>query len=349
MASCINKSSREFQRLKQISGLPEYQLEYACRFFVDRYNRFPNLDELHNANSENYVKSLIHVDNGFCSTENLLQATKTQTVEEAIPVLNNEYRDLQIYGLQLKDSVLIDITHKPQPTTKLKPAEYQQNVHNNFMVLDQLTSKLSELYGIPIETVSVKEIQNNPELQTLVDAQTTQSFIYNDKIYVNSDIASIDAPIHELLHIFVGSMRKLNPEVYYSLVQSAEQFTNYDEIAQAYPNRTQGDLDEEVFIHELAKYIVGLNSEIQNLPEDIKHEILYTTQSIIDSALMGNYSARTLINPYNKSISQLSHILDSDACQLEDSLVMKAAKESRELANIKQQLIENNELQEECD
>ena len=349
MASCINKNSREYQRLKQISNIPEYQLEWQCRTFLDEHNRFPNLDELYGVNSEPYIKEQLALNNNICSTDKLFDLTKTQNVHDAIIALNNEYRDIQVQGIQIHDQVILDIKHKPAVNSQIKPAQYNQDLSNNFMVLSNLVETLSEQYGIPMEITSIRQIQEDPELRTLVDAQTSKAFIFNNTVYVNSDIAYIDSPIHELLHIFIGSMRLSNPELYYSLIKSAEQFENYDQLIVPYKNRTQGDLDEEVFIHELAKYIVGLNSEIQNLPEDIKHEILYTTQSIIDSALMGNYSARTLINPYNKSISQLSHILDSDACQLEDSFVMKAAKESRELANIKQQLIENNELQEECD
>ena len=349
MASCINKNSREYQRLKQISNIPEYQLEWQCRTFLDEHNRFPNLDELYGVNSEPYIKEQLALNNNICSTDKLFDLTKTQNVHDAIIALNNEYRDIQVQGIQIHDQVILDIKHKPAVNSQIKPAQYNQDLSNNFMVLSNLVETLSEQYGIPMEITSIRQIQEDPELRTLVDAQTSKAFIFNNTVYVNSDIASIDSPIHELLHIFIGSMRLSNPELYYSLIKSAEQFENYDQLIVPYKNRTQGDLDEEVFIHELAKYITKQSNAIQKLSPQIQYEILYNTTSTINSAFMGNYNASAISNPYNKSIKDLSRILDSNICELQSTSVLDNARASRQLANMKQQLFEKNELQEKCD
>lgn len=348
MIGCINKSSREFRRLKQTSGLPESDLETQCRIFLDKYDRFPNLDELVGVNSESAVKEALHMGkSNVCSIDTLFKETKTDNIDNAVISLNSQYKDLQIQALQLKNSVILDIQHKPQTNVELKQPQHESNIENNFLVFNEIADKLNKYYGVPIQTITIQEMQNDPNLSQLVDAYSSKAFIYNDTIYINTDIATIDSPIHELLHIFVGSMRTINPDLYYSLVQTAEQFQDYEQIAKQYPNRTQGDLDEEVFIQELAKYLTGQVSNIDKLPN--VHEIIYTIQDVLNTTMMGNYSAQAIDDPYNDSIRSMNYYLDSNLCEHADSSILKAAKQSRQLANMKEQLLTDKVLQEECD
>lgn len=348
MLSCINKSSKEFQELKKVSGIPEQSLEIQCRKFITKYNRFPNLDELYDVDSEPYLRSQLKGIRNSCKLSDLLELTHTNSVQEAIASLNNKYKDLQITAIQLQNSVIFDIKHKAKIDSE-EAAEYlEQDAINSTIVLNNVVNKLQSLYGINIVPITNLEISQDKELSQLVGNQQANAFVYNDTIYVNTDVASIDAPLHELLHIFVGSMRQSNPELYYSLVQSAEQFETYDLVAQMYPNRTQADLDEEVFIHELSNYLVGETNDIDSLPDDIKNQILYNTRSVINSVLMGSYNANGIVNPYTYSLRELSGLLNSNLCATENTTLLKDARLSRLLANKKQELMENKELQEDC-
>ena len=38
-----------------------------------------------------------------------------------------------------------------------------------------------------------------------------KAFIYNGNIYINTDNATIDSPIHEMLHIVIGGLSRSNP------------------------------------------------------------------------------------------------------------------------------------------
>jgi hypothetical protein len=66
----------------------------------------------------------------------------------------------------------------------------------------------------------------------------SKSFILNNNIYVNTDLATLDSPIHEILHLLLGSIKFQNPDLYTDLVKVASQFGNYNKIAKLYPNRT---------------------------------------------------------------------------------------------------------------
>ena len=58
---------------------------------------------------------------------------------------------------------------------------------------------------------------NNPAFEGLPVSEA-QAFILNGNIYVNTDSATVDAPIHEQLHLFLGSIRFGNPNLYFQLV-----------------------------------------------------------------------------------------------------------------------------------
>ena len=61
MAVCINKNLSEYQALKEMSGIPEIVLDFYCSNFLDKYDRLPELDELPQVNSENYLRNAIKV------------------------------------------------------------------------------------------------------------------------------------------------------------------------------------------------------------------------------------------------------------------------------------------------
>jgi hypothetical protein len=60
----------------------------------------------------------------------------------------------------------------------------------------------------------------------------------NNNIYINTDLATLDSPIHEILHLVLGSIKFQNPKLYTDLVSLAVQFGNFNKIAKKYPNRT---------------------------------------------------------------------------------------------------------------
>ena len=69
---------------------------------------------------------------------------------------------------------------------------------------------MRKYYGINIipitnQTKEFKELNINQ----------TKAFIKDGIIYVNIDNMSADSPIHEMLHIFLGSMSRFNPNLFY--------------------------------------------------------------------------------------------------------------------------------------
>jgi len=119
---------------------------------------------------------------------------------------------------------------------------------------------MRECYGINITYI------DNDELIDDVDVNSAKAFIKNGTIYVNVDNATIDSPIHEMLHLFIGSISFSNPQLFQQLMSIVSNIPNIEERITLFgESRTMDDILEEIFVEELSKFVTGQNSLFDNL------------------------------------------------------------------------------------
>lgn len=350
---CVNKNLREYQTLKKQSGLSDFVLSAYIGDYLDTYGRYPYLDELPNVDSSKTISEDLSLNkDNTTKTENILQATNTNTVEEAIPVLNDKYRDKEIEILEVGNKSKVYITARPN-TTQNQDKE-TNNINNNyenvnsFSFFNEIIDKLQTLYGINIIPITNVELSKS-QWNSITGTKGVKSFIYNGNIYINTDIATIDSPVHEFLHLLFGSMKYQNRALYDLLVRQAEQFDSYNTISQNYPNRTKGDINEEVFVTELAKYLTGQNNAIFNLNQQAQNEIMYNINRTLDTVLMGEDSVKNVENPYVMNLKTLAKLVKSSTMISEKRGSLNDAMINRIMANTKSDLMKNKELREECE
>lgn len=353
MLSCINKNSKQFRDLVQISGLSESTVEAYCRYYSDNFGRFPYLDELPNSNSEpNLRKTLNVTKEGAVKVSKLLDYSKADSIQSAIQEINNIHRDLEIEATQISDEdAILEIQHKP----KMYSEGFQQqdelvNGHSN-IILDTICDKLQNLYGVNIVSITNSEINNDPELSKIPDVQISKAFIYNNTIYINTNNATIDSKVHELLHLLFATMRNINPDLYFNLISKAEKFSNFSNIAVHYPNRAYSDLLEEIFVTELSRYLSGLNSSITELSEAESNEIHYQITRILDISLEGEISTRCIPDNelYTHSIGKVGQLVNSPITSYKFYGSLDETKIHRMLANTKSRLLKDKRLKEICE
>lgn len=354
MSVCINKNSIEYQSLKERAGISEFILEAVCRDYMSRYGRFPHLDELPNANSEQHLKDFLHIkQNGSVKISDLLEATGKETVEEAVININNQYRDLETRVLPIVEEGIIDVVHRPTENNFEEIEPIIPNNSNNYIVLNNALHKLADLYGIKFNEITDAELSTDKWRNLIPDASSVNAFVYNGQIYINIDRANLDAPIHEMFHILVGSMRFENPQLYKSLIDTAEKLSNYQVLIQKYPGRSRNDINEEIFITELAKYFSGLPSEFMNLGNSVMYELIYNIKRTLDTILMGHNSVKTISDDrlYNMSLLDIIKEVDSSIAtsNFHGFVDVEGSELHRNLNNIKSDLIKNNLLEEYCD
>lgn len=348
---CINTKSFEFQTLKEKSGLSDFELEYQVQAFQEMYGRWPNLDELEGVDSEPYIRKSLHIrEDNSTSIDRILEETGTEDIRDAKIQLNNEYRDKEIDIIPLKNDAIVEITKRPNTQEDLSEDIYEQDAEiNNAVLMMQTIDKLQDLYGINIKYISNSEL-NSEEWQQVPGVQSAKAFIFNGDIYVNTDNATIESPLHEMLHLIFGSIKYSEPELYQSLVDQAINFSSYDRTAKLYPNRTQNDLNEEVFITELSKYLAGKQSDLTGLDPSVMHEISYNMYRLLDTVMMGGNSVKTIPESvlYNLNMKQVAQIVNSAIAQGRNVGSLDSAQVSRIMANVKSDLLSKGLLREEC-
>lgn len=353
MLSCINKNSKEFRDLVQISELSENIVEAYCRYYSDAFGRFPYLDELPNSNSEQYLKEHLKLDsNNFSEIKSLLDYTGASDLQSAIQKINDIHRDLEVTGVQISDQdVILEIQHKPPMySQEFRQQKELQNSHGT-IILDSFCDKLQSLYGINIVSITNAEITQDKNLSQILDAPVAKAFIFNNTIYINTDNSTIDSRVHELLHLLFSTMRDVNPELYFNLISKAESFSNFDFIAKNYPNRTMGDLLEEVFVTELAKNLAGLNSSLSELSKSEYNEIHYQITRMLDTLFEGEISTKCIPDDelYNLTFGKVGQMVNSPITSYKFLGSLDQTKIHRILSNTKSQLLKDNRLKEICE
>lgn len=356
--NCINTKSVEFQTNLKRSGLSEFDYAVMVRRYFDLQRsmgvseeqlKYPELDMVDGADSSQYLSENIKLKNGGASVEDILTYTKTEDIHQATIEINNKHRDLEVTILPLNNEALVTIEHRPdQLTDKGNPIN---PITKDKAAMVNIFNKLAELYGIKFNNITIADLVNDPKFKDVLDAKHTNAFILDGEIYINMDVADVDAPMHEIAHILLGGIKYQNPNLYAEIVNMAEVLPNYDELVKKYPARTRSDVNEEIFVTELAKFASNKYSAIQELPEIVQHEILYNITRMLDSMLMGDISVKTIPaeNLLKMSLPTIAEMVNSGSFNNLSKGILQDSHMHRMLNNRKADLMNNNELKEHCE
>lgn len=360
MAVCLNKNSVEYQTLLKMSGLSEFKFNAFTSTFVDKFGRYPELDEIPGADSRPYLNNSLSVktidDTSFIKNDKIFSQTGTTDVKEANIRINNTYRDLEVKLTPSSEVSTIQVRKRPNKWDNVYEGgiiiDDSTSSSRNVGVFNSILEKLANLYGINFVSITNGELSSEQWKGVVDDAKTTNAFVYNGNIYINIDNSSIDAPLHEMLHLFLGSVRYSDPQLYFSMVEAMNELPNKALLARNYKDRTDSDINEELLVSEFSKYITGQDSIISKLPVNVLHKTFYNMGRVLDSILFGEQSIATMDTKslFNSSLVKLSEYLGSALTnnQYSGTFNVKSAEVHRVLANVKSDLMKNKDLKEFC-
>lgn len=354
MPICINKDSVQYQSLKNRAGIPEIIVSAVSRDFMEKYGRLPHLDELPNSNSESHLRQALQVrKNNSAKIETILEATGKGTIAEATVDINNQYRDIETKLIPINKEAIVEITHMPTDNNfEVEPINQDEEV-NSYLVLNNALQKLGSLHGIMFNEVTDAELNSEIWQDLMPEDKIVNAFIYDGQIYINLDRASVDAPIHEMFHMFVGSLRFTNPTFYQELVDSIEGMPNYEKLASEFQNKTRNDINEEILVTEVSKYLSGMSSNISQLDDKTRYEITYNIKRMLDIILMGQDSVKTITEDrlFNLSLKEIAAEVNSAVMvnEFRGTFNVEGAELHRRLNNIKADLYKQKILEEVCD
>lgn len=224
---------------------------------------------------------------------------------------------------------------------------------NGYLVLNNALQKLASLHGITFNETSDAELNSEKWQGIIPDASLVNAFIYNGQIYINLDRANLDAPIHEMFHMFVGSLRFTNPSLYQALVDSTQSFPNYEQLVQEYPGRTRNDVNEEILVTEVSRYLTGQPSSLAKMDSKTRYEISYNIKRMLDTILMGQDSVKTISEDrlFNLSLKEIAQEVNSAVMvnNFTGTMNVEGSELHRRLNNVKSDLYREGTLEEYCD
>ena len=346
---CINTNVAEFQTLLKQSGLPDFYLAAFCGKFLDNHGRLPYLYEIPGSDSTKYLNNHLNIKNHATSIQKVLNMTGKETLEEAQIELNRTFRDVEVELTPITENdVRIYITKRPITRELEKNVDHSPYVTSG-LLFENILHKLQTLNGIQVNAVDSEMIQES-ELKDIPGAATAKAFVYNGEIFVNIDLADKDAPIHEMMHIMMGGLRRDDPDLYFSIVSQIADQPFFEEYVAKYPNRTRSDVAEEAFVSEFAKLASFGTSGLSTLDDNTKYELFYNAKRVLDSMVMGYCSVQQISDRrlFNSSLIEICEMVGSelDVNKFRGQLALDNIH--RSLANRKQELMENNELEENC-
>lgn len=351
--SCINTKSSEYQSLEKRAGNSALYLQGQCSIYMDKYGRLPYLDEVYGADSSKFLQKELGIDGRSADIKNILDYTKSDNIEESVIKLNDQFRDQETQILPMNKKALVIQARRPQLSIDIDENIKQVDTSSSSpIIINNMLEKLSSLYGIKFHEVTNEELFSEEWRDKIENGYLVKGFVYNGEIYINIDNATVDTKIHELMHIFIGAMRFQDSNMYYQLVNSVQNFEDYDYMVSQFHNRTKSDINEEIFVEEVAKYIAGKPSKINELSEKARHEIEYNVNRVLDSALMGSYTVKSMDKKQvgNMTLKQAAKITNSEICENKTAqkIRLENSELHRRLNNLKSELMENGSLTEQC-
>jgi hypothetical protein len=212
------------------------------------------------------------------------------------------------------------------------------------VVLNTIATKLKEL-GVPVSVKSSEDLKQKFNEQH----SKASAFLRNNIIYLNSDKATLDSPMHEYAgHIFLNYLKTNEPDNFKKVIELSLQTDITSQISRLYPELTDPvDLGQEVF-----STLIGLENQDKLMPKDTS-----LFQSIL-SLFKNNYIFKILndtfkkvfgidydveIN-YNSSLSEIMNQVSNDLFDNNTSLFKDVNQYIKE--NIKNSLTDTHSQEE---
>lgn len=191
-------------------------------------------------------------------------------------------------------------------------------------IINELCSYLIDKYGVTIHyynNINDERVAKIPGI-----SEKTAAFIYNGEIFLNTEKATIEEPLHEFLHLVLITLKGKDPDKYYMLINSVADHSKFNEVSKLYEGEINSELLEETFIKLLT----------ETFKRNIKSEGIYETPIF-----------NILLNESIQSFLHLEELPNDDAIRLLNNSINEIMTEfGTSILNNSEDLIDNKNILE---
>lgn len=145
-----------------------------------------------------------------------------------LPYINNHNISLWNKSIKIEDVENVELWSK---IIKIQDVEHLVFQGNAREVLTAIVDVVRDIVGpaLPIEIINndiLDDIKNKKIKSDLIvedRMKTNPAFLYNGKIYINSDVIDLESPVHELMHVVCAVLKygdRVQKSLYYKLLDS---------------------------------------------------------------------------------------------------------------------------------
>lgn len=271
----------------------------------------------------------------------------------------------EIYNNSLQDSSFEDFLDLNFPSSNsfkgktrnifIKTVPYSEETINKYNPTSELYNNqgLVELIVGSMRRSGVKvRFMDSEAIKNLGITTNPKAFIHNGEIILNKDKYTVDSPIHELMHLLLGQLKVSDPNRYREMLNTVNDFDEYNQLREVYPELTQNDYSEEVLVHVLTNQLLGKiydsEKQIQDSTNKNKLDLKKLVSEVfkVDQNLLRDYSDSELLNTNLKTL-----LIDNNSSILNDLLGLTKMPEiliNNQISNMKSKLLEEGNLTEDC-
>lgn len=272
-------------------------------------------------------QDILSLVNTFPITDiNMMESTPV--IEDVIEVTDN---DTDTSNIGFKETL---------SDNDIEEAKLEENadiLNNKLTTLSNLEKNKSVTYydtkpSVESKLISLIKTANMKGLHVIYDAdlvnedsviRNAKGFVRNGKIYINADRATDDTVIHEFGHLYLADAKLQHPNEYYQLLTKVKdtEFWKLMRDLPEYVNKRGSDFDEEVLASLIDRsYNEGL--------EGVNHDIVVEALNLVSQ--------------------EYKDFIKSDILPVLDDAFISNYKEQQKLATIKNKLINDDIIKENC-
>lgn len=269
--------------------------------------------------------------------------------EELLNIANEINNSEKIsYYIDQKTKLNKKVVYTIIPTDANVVKDYKKQHKLPSVTLMQAISEVfDKKFGTSVTLLTSEELKNSfPN----INVNTTKAFIRENQIYINTDLANTSDLIHEYSHLLLGilkanvNLRGNYEQLLYTIAENSKD--DLQLLKQSYPDISQIDLMEELFVKKFSEFIMGsLNST--NLEQLFKSQskILEDTTQIIFSEPIGDIKSF-----YGKTIYEVFTRFSSDVATLlqNNETNFATTKQYRQYSNWISEQIKQEKIIENC-
>lgn len=287
----IRKNSSNIEKMR-LSGMDQGLFDSYCKQFENAHGRLPHLDEIPGASSEDALRNTLDIkkDADSMPVEKFKEKMNCKTVTEGIRTINSIHEDLSVDADIESGDVKLDIRKRPSEfvssRSDYKSVDMDENQYMD--VLQETCENIQRKYGIKVHFCTTRTIA----IMGLPDSIFCKGFIKDGEIYINKDSATVDTPMHELIHLIMGTIKAHDIGLYEKMTDFMSSKVDMDRLRREHPNRSDRDLKEECFVCEIARFVCRMNSMVYDLDRETQGELLYMFARAMDTIIDGDVSVR---------------------------------------------------------